>query len=100
MRSINKIKEAENKFHERVWLERHLVSKDWSNWINEYLESGNQNKIDIAEKALEEEKRITKQYKGDPDFITPCSDYEWGVINGKLSALRWVLGCEWDELDT
>jgi hypothetical protein len=26
--------------------------------------------------------------------------FEWGMINGKLSALRWVLGSECDFLDT
>lgn len=30
----------------------------------------------------------------------PYSHFEWGTVNGKLSALRWVLGEDWDELYT
>jgi hypothetical protein len=30
----------------------------------------------------------------------PYSNFEWGMVNGKLSALRWVLGEDWDELYT
>jgi hypothetical protein len=30
----------------------------------------------------------------------PMDDFEWGMVNGKLSALRWVFGDNWDMLDT
>jgi hypothetical protein len=28
------------------------------------------------------------------------TEWDWGYVSGKLSALRWVLGDEWDMLDT
>ncbi|MCM2482462.1 MULTISPECIES: hypothetical protein [Burkholderia] len=48
--------------------------------------------------ALEAAKR-TEDEVG-VDNLGPWSDFEWGMLNGKLSALRWILGDEWDMLDT
>lgn len=46
----------------------------------------------VAAKRTEDEVGI--------ENLGPWSDFEWGMINGKLSAVRWVLGAEWDFLDT
>ncbi|MPY10700.1 PIN domain-containing protein [Arthrobacter bussei] len=35
-----------------------------------------------------------------PGQLGPYTDFELGMLNGKMSALRWVLGSEWDFLDT
>ena len=46
--------------------------------------------------ALKRAEKI-KQELGE-DNCGPWTDYEWGMMNGKLSALRWVLGQDWDQL--
>jgi hypothetical protein len=53
---------------------------------------------DVWEGALKSATKVEKQYG--LENLGPWTDFEWGMINGKLSALRWVLGDEWDMLDT
>lgn len=50
----------------------------------------------ILEDAIKSAERVEEKYED----TGPWSDFEWGMINGKLSALRWVLGDDWDMLDT
>lgn len=53
---------------------------------------------DIWEGALQAARNAEKRYG--KENLGPWDDFEWGMINGKLSAIRWMLGDEWDMLDT
>jgi hypothetical protein len=52
----------------------------------------------VLKQARAGAKRVEKKYG--KRALGPHTDFEWGMLNGKLSALRWVLGSEWDFLDT
>ncbi len=91
-RSQSEIIAAEQEFFDRVWYERHLV-------FRQSYEAGERQEApeSIYRVALEAAERVRSER---PD-LRPCEDdFEWGMWNGKLSALRWVLGEEWDFLDT
>jgi hypothetical protein len=93
----------------QVWLSRHrmrehgieqgrtkiVTRKEW--------EMGSKNNHDtivdeIWKGALKAAKKAEKELG--PDNIGPYDDFEWGMVSGKLSALRWAMGDDWDNLDT
>ncbi|MGH4015247.1 MAG: hypothetical protein ACRDSL_15255 [Pseudonocardiaceae bacterium] len=92
-RTPAEIIEAEQEFFDRVWYDRSL------NYTHRY-ETGQRD-----ERATEESYRVSidaqeRVRARRPDLKPVESDYELGMWNGKLSTLRWVLGSEWDFLDT
>lgn len=91
-RSIEEIVEVLEEFFDKIWFDRHLSLKY-------RIETGATTVCDdIWKGALESAQRVIDKYG--EENLGPYSDFEWGMLNGKLSALRWVLGYEWDMLDT
>ena len=94
-RTLAEILEAEQEFFDRVWYVRSIVHADAGN--EEVPE-------DIRSGAVSARQRVEEKYGRDELWkpIGPGHDeaWEYGYINGKLATLRWVLGSEWDFLDT
>jgi hypothetical protein len=106
---VNSIDELTTK----VWYNRHktlawsiergkhkiVARAEWdANW-KRFKGYGQTHTVDTIWKgALKAAKRAERNLG--KDNYGPWDDFEWGMINGKLSALRWVLGDEWDMLDT
>jgi PIN domain len=107
-RGLTEILEAEDLLFNQVWYNRH-----WGLRIG--VENGRIKVVDketyprppgaretvqrdVWKGALESARRVERRFG--KENLGPWDDFEWGMINGKLSALRWVLGDEWDMLDT
>jgi hypothetical protein len=111
-RSLSELLEAMDRLTTQVWYNRHkylawqiergkhkIVSRE--EWEKNWQKKGyhqNNTVEDIWKGALKSAKKAER--KLGKDSIGPWTDFEWGMINGKLSALRWALGDEWDMLDT
>jgi hypothetical protein len=113
-RDFSEISDALDVLLKQVWYNRHknlawkvekgkhkiVPREEWeANWEKRKLAySQHHTTEDIWNGALKAAKQIERELGA--DNIGPWTDFEWGMINGKLSALRWVLGDEWDMLDT
>lgn len=107
-RRLSEIVDAMDELFDKIWYDRHQA-------LRHNIERG---KIKIVEKenltaknhaqrpiqrdiwrgALRAAAKVEKKYGR--KNLGPWDHFEWGMLNGKLSALRWVLGDDWDNLDT
>lgn len=105
-RSLSKLMEAEQELEQKIWYNRHMIRaekiKNGSIKIiekSEFSIRNSQSTIvkEIWEGALKSAKKIEEKF-GKENLI--FDDFEWGFINGKLSAIRYAIGEDWDFLDT
>ncbi len=108
IRSISDILEAIDELVTKVWYDRHMVSRHKiERGVEKIVDKlpdtpwpkrKNLIQADIWAGALKSAAKVEKRFG--VDNLGPYSKFDWGMMNGKLSALRWVLGEDWDQLYT
>jgi len=112
-RSLSEMLDAMDRLTTQVWYNRHkytarqvekgkvkVVSQgEWDEgWSKRKLNTQTHIAEDVWKGAQKSAKNAERTL-GAGNY-GPWSDFEWGMISGKLSALRWMLGEDWDELYT
>lgn len=92
MRAEDEIEAALSEVEDKVWYDRHIMLAERSQASQIDL-WGRQ--IDVAELLAQ---KIRDKYG--VENLGPYTDFQWGMLCGKLSALRWVTGDDWDDLSS
>lgn len=91
LRPVADIIAAENEMYEKVWYGRKpQAGSDRARSLDPEIEN-RMRAIMTGVEAKYGEEELMRHVE---------SDFDWGMLSGKLSALRWVLGEDWDFLDT
>jgi hypothetical protein len=107
-RRLSEILEAENLLFKQVWYNRHqnlqteIEDGKVEVMIPAKYSTNHYRQDQILDSVWAQAQAAARRTEAEVGFqnLRPWNDFEWGMINGKLSALRWVLGDEWDFLDT
>ena len=97
MRTKKEIEKEAQIAEDKVWYDRHqsLMEKVYPKELKENPKS---EKAGYIKGGIEAAKKMEKEYG--KKNLSPYSEFDWGMLNGRLETLRWILGEEWGMLDT
>jgi hypothetical protein len=74
-RTIKEIKAEYDKLWDKVWWNRHMAH---------------------GEPAVGQDAARGIEDRWSKEFLDPGDDVEWGICQGKMMALAWILGSDWE----
>jgi hypothetical protein len=92
LRKVADILAAEGELSDRLWYGRKPAHGDDSRLKD--------TPPDIVKGMREAQRHMEEKYGVEELMKDVASDWNWGFLSGKVSAIRWVLGYEWDMLDS
>ena len=97
MRTKKQIEKEVQINEDKVWYDRHqcLMEKVYPKELKENPKS---KKSGFIREGIKVAKKMEKEYR--KKNLGPYSEMDWGMLNGRLETLRWVLGEDWGILDT
>lgn len=107
VRSVAELTKAREDYLKSAWLERHCEARELVKQGRLRItadadsdEDADNGELPVArwQEAIRIGDRLREQLP--PEVIGQPTSFEWGIVCGKLSALRWVLGDDWDNLTT
>jgi hypothetical protein len=86
MRKKIEVLAEEQRLYDQLWYARHMTME-----MPEHVPE------DIVKQAEAKARQVEKEYTKEHLDGIQHDEYEVGVLHGKLMALRWMLGMNWDE---
>lgn len=91
LRRVSEVIAVEQELSDKLWYGRkpgwdQEVPADWA--------------PELVEGMREAQREMEEKYGVEELESHVESDWAWGVLSGKVSAIRWILGYEWDMLDS
>lgn len=105
-RGLTEMLAIANELEQKIWYNRHQIrlNKVKTGQIKIIdrqqfnIKTASTTIVDDIWKGAQKSAEAIEMKYGKSNLI--WDDFEWGMLNGKLSAIRWVIGDEWDNLDT